>query len=870
MSADGTSSDRSVTLTPRGIRSLVEELDLVLAGLDVMSQGFAVFDSDLRLVTCNLMFQETRGYPSELCLPGTPLEHLLLFLAKRGDYGDANPEATVAQRIEELKKFEPHVVERQLPDGRSLLVRYDPIQTRGLLSTLIDISDIKAAEERISVLAKIPEENPNPVLRFDDGNRLVYANRASNVLLRDMDCDIGDAPPPAWQSLLHDVASQEDAREVEIDHEDHTYRLMLSRISETGHTNVYARDVTELKRAEARIRDLANLPEQNPGPVLRFSRDSTLLYGNSASEHFRQSIGCDMGDQAGEFWRTLFGEVLATGRRREVEHECGDRVYSLMLWPVVELQTVNVYGRDITRRKQAEVALIEAKQQADAANEAKSAFLANMSHELRTPLNAIIGYSELLEEEAADLPDIEDIFAPDLKKIRNAGKHLLSLINGVLDLSKIEAGKMEVFLETFDVAEMLKDVEGTIAPLISKNQNTLRVDTTHAPERMRSDLTKVRQTIFNLLSNAAKFTTEGQISLTASHHESDGSAFVTFAVEDSGIGMTPDQLARVFEPFNQADSSTTRNYGGTGLGLSICQHFCQMLGGDISATSEVGVGTTFTALFAADAEHIEGKDDTSQAPHVREEPSPAATTVLVVDDDLTVQDVISRHLKKDGYQVITASDGDAALDLARRHQPDVITLDVLMPRTDGWSVLGKIKSDPELESIPVIMISIVENRNRGYSLGATDYISKPIEQDELLQVVAKHALGKTRNVLVVEDDEATRAVVRKGLQKQGWTVSEAENGKVGLESLRQGVPELILLDLMMPQMDGFEFLDETQKHESWRDIPVIVVTAKDLTDDDYIRLQGNVEGIVKKSGDSLDDLLGRLSERIGSTLSTRV
>ena len=844
---------------PRGIQALVDELDLLLAGLDVMDEGFAVLNSELKLVACNPQFPKVRGYPPELCMPGTHMSELLRFNARTEGMEEEAIEAHVADRIARLQTFEPHVVERSLPDGRTLLVRYDPIQNRGMLATLIDITEIKQAEKRIEVLARIPEENPNPVLRFDRDAKLVYANTASGDLVDALQLNIGAKAPESWQSWFSGM--KEESENLEFETHQRAYQLLLLR-TETGDINVYGRDVTELKRAEVKIRDLASLPEQNPGPVMRFHIDGTLLYGNSASEHFRHSIKVQVGECAPADWQRLFKETLADGTKREVEHECGGRTYSLMLWPVMELNNVNIYGRDVTRQKQAEQALKEAMRQADQANQAKSTFLANMSHELRTPLNAIIGYSELLQEEAEDLPEVTDVFVPDLNKIRSAGKHLLSLINGVLDLSKIEAGKMDMYFETFAITEMIKDIEGTIAPLISKNKNKLKIKMEPGLGVMRSDLTKVRQTIFNLLSNAAKFTQSGTITLSAERKTRDGLEMIIMRVKDTGIGMSGEQVAKVFQPFSQADASTTRNYGGTGLGLTICQHFCQMLGGDIDVRSVLNEGTTFEISLAADAERW-SQEHSGEGVEQDEGGADGVGTILVVDDDPVVRDVISRHLKREGYGVVTAADGEQALLRVKQCHPDVITLDVLMPKADGWAVLRELKQDREMSVIPVIMITIVEDRNLGFALGATDYINKPIEQERLLTTVAKYTQGdKSPKVLIVEDDEATRQIIKKSLGKDGWLIVEAENGKTGLIELETCEPDLILLDLMMPEMDGFEFLSVIRSKDQWAKIPVIVVTAKTLTADDYARLHGNIESIVNKSDESLEVLLAKLSDQI--------
>ena len=509
--------------------------------------------------------------------------------------------------------------------------------------------------------------------------------------------------------------------------------------------------------------------------------------------------------------------------------------------------------QEIAERKRAEEA-------AEAANKSKSAFLANMSHELRTPLNAIIGYSEILMEEAEELGH-ED-FIPDVQKIHTSGKHLLELINNILDLSKVEAGKMDLYLETFHLPGMIEDVANTIKPLVDKNANTLKVHCDDNLGNVHTDLTKLRQVLFNLLSNACKFTEQGTIYLDVAQEMKGADRWFTYSVRDTGIGMTPEQMAKLFQAFSQVHDPTGSSYGGTGLGLVISKRFCQMMGGDISVDSEYGKGSTFTVRLPADFK-LRGTQPAAPATHHLEPIPEEANTVLVIDDDPNVQDLMRRLLSKEGFRVETASTGEDGLKLASELHPEVITLDVMMPSMDGWAVLSALKADPGLADIPVIMLTILDSKNLGYTLGASDYLTKPIDRDRLVTILKKYRCDLPNfNVLLVEDDAETREILRHTLEKNGCSVTEAENGREALQHVADNQPALILLDLMMPEMDGFEFVTELRKREKWHSIPVVVITAKDITPEDRLRLNGCVEKILQKGTYTSEKLLAEVRELV--------
>jgi CheY-like chemotaxis protein/two-component sensor histidine kinase len=454
----------------------------------------------------------------------------------------------------------------------------------------------------------------------------------------------------------------------------------------------------------------------------------------------------------------------------------------------------------------------------------------------------------MLYENAQD--EGQDEFLPDLAKIRDAGRHLLGLINDILDLSKIEAGKMDLYLEDVDLASLIEEVRSIVEPLVAANANQLEIACPPAFGMLHTDRTKLKQSLLNLLSNAGKFTHEGRIRIEVRPAGGE----ISFIVSDTGIGMTDEQQGRLFQAFSQADLSTTRQYGGTGLGLAITKHFCEMLGGRITVESAPGRGSTFTITLP----------DRSRATPALARPVGAehAPLVMIVDDDPNARDLLTATVRREGYRVIEATDGETALALAREWHPDIITLDVLMPRIDGWAVLSALKSDPQLAETPIIIVTVLEDRGIAVSLGAAEFLTKPVDRARLAATIRQHVYGSGL-VLVVDDELESRQIARRHLARLGWEVAEAKDGESALLWLSQNPrPAMILLDLVMPGMNGFAFLEETAKRAEWQHIPIVILTAMPLDAAERALLAGRTREVIAKGADDLVHTLRQILVRL--------
>ena len=780
----------------------------------------------------------------------------------------------------------------------------------------VDITeDTKPFVEDIETYAQdIVDTVREPLLMLDTNLRVQSANRAFyetfHVSPKETEDQLiyqlgnGQWDIPALRTLLEDVIPTSSVfNDFELEH---TFpiigrRVMLlngRKLRAGSHSAIIVlamEDVTERRQAEADFRAIEtyaqDIVDTVREPLLILDTTLRVQSGNRAFYHtFKVSpeetenrLIYELGNGQWDIpaLRTLLEDIVPKSsvfNDFELEHNFPALGRRVMLLNARKLQAGHhgallvLAMEDVTERRRVEEEVAKAKEASEMANRTKSLFLANMSHELRTPLNAIVGYSEMLQEEAVEQG--LDSFGTDLEKINLSGRQLLALINDILDLSKIEAGKMDLYLETFDINGLIDEVAATIGPMVEKNSNDLQIGRAKNLGGMHADQVKVRQALYNLLSNAAKFTHDGSIRLTANREMMDDSEWIVFCISDTGIGLSSEKIVKLFQDFTQADASTTRKFGGTGLGLALTRRFCQMMGGDVTVNSTPGKGSTFTiklpaivhemklelpmdATVAESTTVVTGLDRST-------DPTPApGTCVLVIDDDPTQRDIMRRFLSKEGFCVRSADSGEEGLRLARELVPIAITLDVMMPEMDGWAVLRALKADSVLKKVPVVMLTMVDDPERGFTLGAADYVTKPVNRRRLSKILKKYSCSNPPcPVLIVEDDADARSSMRKMLELQGCRVTEAENGEAALESMKQERPTLIFLDLMMPVMDGFDFVEQVRQHASWRSIPIVVVTAADLTSEQRRRLNGYVETILHKEGHTKEELMRQVRDAL--------
>ncbi len=500
----------------------------------------------------------------------------------------------------------------------------------------------------------------------------------------------------------------------------------------------------------------------------------------------------------------------------------------------------------IAQLEQSNAALLEA-------NRHKSVFLANMSHELRTPLNAIIGFSELLTD-ARDGQFDEATRTRFLSQILTSGKHLLGLINDILDLSKVEAGQMELRLQTVSIADVVDQVVKTVEPLVGKKNIQLQAQVDGAGEVL-ADAGKLKQMLLNLVSNAIKFTPEGgSVSLAASRLKDT----VEISVTDTGIGIAQADQRQIFREFHQVDHGPGRKHEGTGLGLALTKRFAALHGGDVRVESVPEKGSTFTLILPVRAGVAPAGDHVQPAMNGHG----AGPLILVVEDDPAAAELLTRQLIAAGYRTEVARTGTEALAKARDLHPAAITLDIILPEVDGWEVMTQLKSDEQTSTIPVVVVSVVDNPELGLALGAIDYFVKPVEAKELIARLnllrVKKPNGGEVRVLIVDDEAANRHWLTKALEPAGFTVLPASGGREAIEMAKSLKPDLVLLDLMMPEVTGFDVVEALRADESTRETPIMVLTASNLTKADKRHLNGRVSEILSRSSVGSADIVGLL------------
>jgi adenylate cyclase len=884
----------------RAARAPAATTQLLLAALDLLSEGAGVFDRDFRMVGCNAGFSKLRGYPAALCRRGTPLGEFFRFHAEQGDYGSGDVAALVDARIEQARSLGVQEFERVLGDLRTIRVRYAHIPA-GVLVTYTEPT-LLAAHQRTTHLLN---SSPAVLYSFE-----ATGNNSPTFISDNVRTLFGYEPreylegPNFWLERVHpddiSLVLADFSRLFEIGHHRQEYRFRckdgtycwvddnLHLIRDTNGdplevvgswSDITARKKAEKERRRSEQRLTDAIESLQEGFALFDADDILVLYNRRFRELYPDFADLVVPGKpfavilrsAAE--RGLFPE--ATGRINDwiedraarhrqpsephLQAQSDGRWIQISERKTQDGSTVAVYT-DVSELKRRE-------QEAKVASREKSDFLARMSHELRTPMNAIIGITEMLLETAEESPGSEQL--EPLRRVRGAGRHLLALINDILDLSKIEAGRMELHVTAFAVADLVREVATMAQPLAEKNRNRLTITCPDDIGAMRADMMRARQIVLNLTSNACKFTEDGDVTLAVESSRKQGRDGVLIRVTDTGIGMTHEQMGRLFREFSQADSSTARKYGGTGLGLAISQRLARMMGGEITAESQPGRGSIFGVWLPRVADGLESalapvEGPSPARPEAAAERGGVAPTVVVIDDDPTVHDLLSQLLTREGYTVALAATGVEGLNRVRELRPTAVILDIKLPDLDGWTVLAALKGNPELAAIPVIVLTIVDDRARGYALGAAEYLVKPIDRKRLRAVLEKYC-GPQGQILLVEDDELTRSTTRELIAHHGFAVVEAANGREALDRLAEETPDLILLDLLMPEMDGFEFLDELRRRPAWGTVPVIILTAKDLTEDDRGRLSGRAIRIIQKAGQSREQLVAELRRAVFGT-----
>jgi PAS domain S-box-containing protein len=781
-------------------------------------------------------------------------------LAREIDYR-RQAERLIQEKEERLQDFLDNahdLIQSVDPDGRFVYVNqawktalgYSDEEIKAL--TLFEILDPGCRERCKRDFARVIQGENLPALEVDfvaaDG-RVIQVSGSANVWIK-------DGAPVATRSIFRDITEQVQARR-----QFETFQANLRALVENTGDAIWS--VDRAKRLitfntafsmalevrtdrEPRVGDLPAdcLPPEDVAWYVDMYEKA--LYGNGFSELREEKIG---------------GQV---------------RTYEFFFNPIREaagITGVAVFEKDVTARRRTQLALRMAKEEAEDANQAKSKFLASMSHELRTPLNSVIGFTNiLLKNRTGNLAEQELSF---LDRIIANGKHLLDLINEVLDLAKIEAGRMESVFQTVDLTTLLGDTLSQLEGQVRGKRVVLRSQIPEGIDSIESDLGKLRQVIINLVGNALKFTDEGEVSVEILV-KGDGRTPSAIAVRDTGIGIPPDRLQAIFEAFQQADKDTSREFGGTGLGLTISRSLCQLMGYDLRVESEEGKGSTFTILLTAGTspekraeeelmqEALKPIESTRPATSTAETSSPKGprARILVIDDDPDSLRLLRVQLEEIGFEVLTAPSAEVGLEVAKKQNPDLITLDLVMPGMTGWEALREFKKSPDLQHIPVVIISTVAGeQDRGSLFGSVDLLTKPVDKSELLTVLRRNLpVPRGQRVLVVEDEPGTQEILRTCLEEIGLQVTLAGNGEEAEAALEAFDPDLILLDLVMPVMDGTAFLQRLREDPDGSEIPVIICTGKELSLGERKRLLAQAIRVLEKGEGFEKDLMSALAD----------
>jgi PAS domain S-box-containing protein len=634
----------------------------------------------------------------------------------------------------------------------------------------------------------------------------------------------------------------------------------------------------ELARSQANIRALF---ESTGDAIWSVDRACRLITFNTTyaltveaitgrAPRVGDALGEVVGTGEAEWFRGCYARAFSGIRFSAIREESLDgdtRTFELYFNPIEgegDASGVVVFSKDISRRRRVEEALRRAKQESEEANRAKSQFMANMSHELRTPLNSVIGFANiLLKDQHSRLGDKEKGF---LERVLANGRHLLGLINEILDLSKIEAGRMELKPESVELQELIRVTLAQLEGQLGAKPVKLRSEWEGEPGAIHADSGKLKQVLINLVGNALKFTESGEV-VVRIETEADGRTPARIMVRDTGVGIPEDRLEAIFEAFQQADAGTTRKFGGTGLGLTISRSLCTLMGYDLTAESTVGEGSVFTIDLGrppaipdeSAMEGVQGELDAPWTPLGLEEAGRLkGRKVLVVDDEVDARAILSHYLEGLSCRVVTASDGVEGLEVARKERPDLITLDLMMPRMDGWQMLRALKDDPELREIPVVVVSMATREGAGHFLGAVDLLDKPVDREALIRVLGRTITREIGRVLVVDDNPDTRLILRRYLKEAGLEVHTVKGGEEALSFLQRRDVDLVLLDLMMPGLDGFTTLRRIRALPTGNALPVVVLTAKQLTVAERRRLHEQANRVIHKGGNAESRLRGVL------------